>query len=123
MGWETNLFTGVYVFVKDKSKPPKCEICGAELLGVLNWGIPNGVAECQCGAQYTTLHRDGQGKLLDQEPTCHVPDDLVPKYREAWQASKDKDEYSDKVRAINEEWDKQHPNEEAITCQEKAKKL
>jgi len=105
MGWETNILTGVWLFVKDKTKPPKCEICETELLYVLTWGIPNGVAVCQCGAQYTTLHRDGP-KLLDKKPTCHVPDELVPKYREAWKASADRDEYLGKVEKINEEWDK-----------------
>lgn len=113
-GWENNPLTGVWLFVKDKKKPPKCGICGAELLAVLTWGIRNGVAECQCGAEYRTLHRDGEGKLLDQEPTCHVPDDLVPKYREAWRSSKNKAEYLDKVRQINEEYDKQAKKVEAI---------
>jgi len=98
-GWENNPLTGVWLYMKDPKKMPKCGICGAELIAVLSWTVRNGVAICQCGAEYTTLHREGQ-KLLDQEPTCHVPDDLVPRYREAWQASKSKDEYSDKVRAI-----------------------
>jgi len=110
MVWVTNLFTGVRIFQKAE-KPPTCEVCGRELPGSLTWAIIHGIAVCQCGAEYVCYHYE-EGKILEKEPTCRIPEELIPKYRNAWQSSRNIDEYLGKAKAISEEWNKTHPEVE-----------
>jgi len=102
--WTRNEITGVVIF-HSTEELPKCEICGHELPGSLTWDVANGVARCQCGANYVCYHRDEKGKVMEKEPTCCVPEELIPKYRVAWESSDSNQEFFRRATVISEEWD------------------
>jgi len=109
MVWVTNLFTGVRIFQSGK-KAPTCEVCGSQLPGSLTWTLVHGTAVCECGAEYVCYHYDDEKRnILEKEPTCCVPEDLIPKYKAAWESSETKKEFFQKAKAISEEWNKTHP--------------
>jgi len=108
--WIRSVWTGVAVFVpKAYVSMPSCPICHGKLPGCLDWTIRHGVAMCRCTAQFICLHRDDKGKLLEKPPECIVPEELIPKYREAWNNRESMENYIEKIQVINDEWDTKYP--------------